>query len=141
MFLAGTVNIDETTHAFSDKVLDRAFTLEFWDIDLDEYFTKHPVDTVIRETIENLYNVLRPVHLHFGYRTVKAIVDYVNVAVETDPNDKLEALDQAVFSKVLPKIRGQKTTKLVNALETATKTCEPLSLCFQKLDSDVATVE
>ncbi|MES9887332.1 MAG: hypothetical protein ABW140_11005, partial [Candidatus Sedimenticola sp. 6PFRAG1] len=33
----GTVNMDETTHGISDKVLDRAFTLEFWDVDLDEY--------------------------------------------------------------------------------------------------------
>ena len=33
----GTVNMDETTHGISDKVLDRAFTLEFWNIDLDSY--------------------------------------------------------------------------------------------------------
>ena len=37
LVLIGTVNMDETTHALSDKVLDRAFTLEFWDIDLDDY--------------------------------------------------------------------------------------------------------
>ncbi len=27
--------MDETTHPFSDKVLDRAYTLEFWDVDLE----------------------------------------------------------------------------------------------------------
>ena len=32
LFLIGTVNMDETTMGISDKVLDRAFTLEFWDI-------------------------------------------------------------------------------------------------------------
>jgi len=32
--IVGTVNMDETTHSFSRKVLDRAFTLEFSDIDL-----------------------------------------------------------------------------------------------------------
>ena len=32
--LVGTVNMDETTHGFSRKVLDRAFSLEISDIDL-----------------------------------------------------------------------------------------------------------
>lgn len=32
--IVGTVNMDETTHSFSRKVLDRAFTLEFSSIDL-----------------------------------------------------------------------------------------------------------
>lgn len=34
LFLIGTVNMDETTHPFSRKVLDRAHTLEFRQIDL-----------------------------------------------------------------------------------------------------------
>ena len=33
LYIVGTVNVDETTHAFSPKVLDRAFTLEFTDVD------------------------------------------------------------------------------------------------------------
>ncbi len=32
--IVGTVNMDETTHGFSRKVLDRAFTLEMSDVDL-----------------------------------------------------------------------------------------------------------
>ena len=35
--IIGTVNMDETTHGISDKVLDRAFTIEFWDVDLEQY--------------------------------------------------------------------------------------------------------
>lgn len=34
LFIIGTVNMDETTHAFSRKVLDRAFTLEFSEVNL-----------------------------------------------------------------------------------------------------------
>lgn len=34
-FVIGTVNSDETTHAFSPKVLDRAFTIELNDVDFD----------------------------------------------------------------------------------------------------------
>ncbi|HFD38374.1 MAG TPA: hypothetical protein ENJ31_00770 [Anaerolineae bacterium] len=37
LYIVGTVNVDETTHAFSPKVLDRAFTLEFTDVDLAGY--------------------------------------------------------------------------------------------------------
>ncbi len=35
VFFTGTVNVDETTYLFSPKVLDRAFTLEFNDVDLE----------------------------------------------------------------------------------------------------------
>jgi hypothetical protein len=35
--LVGTVNMDETTHGFSRKVLDRAFTMELSDVDLSRW--------------------------------------------------------------------------------------------------------
>jgi hypothetical protein len=37
LFFTGTVNVDETTYMFSPKVLDRAFTLEFNQVDLTAY--------------------------------------------------------------------------------------------------------
>ncbi|CAG0955522.1 hypothetical protein ANRL3_00527 [Anaerolineae bacterium] len=37
LYVIGTVNVDETTFAFSPKVLDRAFTIEFRDVDLNGY--------------------------------------------------------------------------------------------------------
>ncbi len=52
LYVVGTVNVDETTHAFSPKVLDRAFTLEFTDVDFAAYppqlngdATAHDADT------------------------------------------------------------------------------------------------
>jgi hypothetical protein len=39
MALVGTVNMDESSHGFSRKVLDRAFTLEFSDLDLTTWNT------------------------------------------------------------------------------------------------------
>jgi hypothetical protein len=39
----GTVNVDETTHAFSPKVLDRANVIEFSDVDIERALG-HPVD-------------------------------------------------------------------------------------------------
>ncbi len=47
LFFVGTVNVDETTYMFSPKVLDRAFTIEFNDVDLagldDESTTDTPL--------------------------------------------------------------------------------------------------
>lgn len=37
LYIIGTVNMDETTYSFSPKVLDRAFTIEFHDVDLENY--------------------------------------------------------------------------------------------------------
>ncbi|CAN5418146.1 hypothetical protein BH09CHL1_BH09CHL1_18880 [soil metagenome] len=37
LHIIGTVNLDDTTHAFSPKVLDRAFALEFSDVSFIDY--------------------------------------------------------------------------------------------------------
>jgi 5-methylcytosine-specific restriction enzyme B len=37
LYIIGTVNVDETTQSFSPKVLDRAFSLEFMDVDFNRY--------------------------------------------------------------------------------------------------------
>ena len=37
LYIVGTVNMDETTYSFSPKVLDRAFVVEFHDVELEEY--------------------------------------------------------------------------------------------------------
>jgi len=45
VFFTGTVNVDETTYMFSPKVLDRANTLEFNEVDLVRYGTGEGVAT------------------------------------------------------------------------------------------------
>jgi 5-methylcytosine-specific restriction endonuclease McrBC GTP-binding regulatory subunit McrB len=37
LYIIGTVNVDETTYAFSPKVLDRAFTIELTEADFENY--------------------------------------------------------------------------------------------------------
>jgi hypothetical protein len=46
--IVGTVNMDETTHGFSRKVLDRAFTIELSDTDLTRWNTATSQPTVAR---------------------------------------------------------------------------------------------
>lgn len=47
VFFTGTVNVDETTHMFSPKVLDRAFTLELSEVDLDGWGAPGEVSSVL----------------------------------------------------------------------------------------------
>jgi len=55
LYIIGTVNVDETTYMFSPKVLDRAFVLEFREVDLDP--PKPELDPDMQEvTIEPLLN-------------------------------------------------------------------------------------
>lgn len=44
LVVVGTVNMDETTHSFSRKVLDRAMTIEMNNIDLDKHLEEYDKD-------------------------------------------------------------------------------------------------
>jgi 5-methylcytosine-specific restriction enzyme B len=118
LVLIGTVNMDETTHGLSDKVLDRATVIEFWDIDVDQFpgwsTARLGVDELrlIRETLSSLVKVLRPLRLHFGWRTIGDVISYVEVASAGGVIDSRSALDHAVYSKILPKLRGEDTPRL-----------------------------
>ncbi len=45
LYFVGTVNLDETTYSFSPKVLDRAFVIEFWKVNLEDYPPKTSIQT------------------------------------------------------------------------------------------------
>jgi hypothetical protein len=136
LFLAGTVNMDESTHAFSDKVLDRAFTLEFWDVDLARFFEvqPHPRDPETEGILHSLYEALRPARRHFGYRSAAEVLAFVRAA-ERSGVDKQRALDQALFSRILPRLRGEDAQPLRQALEQTWALCQEhdLARCAQKL--------
>ncbi|MCX6976178.1 MAG: ATP-binding protein, partial [Verrucomicrobia bacterium] len=82
LFIIGTVNMDETTYPFSDKVLDRAFTFEFWDVDLIAWQKKAAerasvdVLTHVTRVIKALYGALSPARRHFGYRTCDELLGF-----------------------------------------------------------------
>jgi 5-methylcytosine-specific restriction protein B len=127
----GTVNMDETTHGISDKVLDRAFTLEFWDINLDHYpnWNSRGLDQstveLIRKCLQDLLDALSPVRLHFGWRTVDDVMNYMGLAKKSSPTvDILNALDEVIYARVLPKLRGIETARLQNALDKLIKALE-----------------
>jgi 5-methylcytosine-specific restriction protein B len=138
LFIIGTVNMDETTYPFSDKVLDRAFTFEFWDVDLDAWRERVPADTdqamlepVVR-VLKALYAALLPARRHFGYRTCDEVLGFCGAGSGVE---LVEAIDAAVFAKILPKIRGEAGGELPKALAAAADICktEGLKQCEAKL--------
>ncbi|MDQ2076875.1 McrB family protein [Marinimicrobium sp. ABcell2] len=118
----GTVNMDETTHGISDKVLDRAFTLEFWDIDLADYprweeFTLEPEElAATRQCLQELLEALAPERLHFGWRSVEDVLAYLQLAKASPDFNITVGLDEVIYARILPKLRGTESQRLHHAL-------------------------
>jgi 5-methylcytosine-specific restriction enzyme B len=128
--LIGTVNMDETTHGLSDKVLDRAFVLEFWNVDLAEYprWGKRAMpqeqEDAARALLTGLLEALAPARLHFGWRVVDDVLDFLRESAAAGPALPFDrALDAVVYAKVLPKLRGEDSPRF----RTALKACRELA--------------
>ncbi|MCF2945444.1 MrcB family domain-containing protein [Paenibacillus tarimensis] len=136
VYLIGTVNMDETTHPFSKKVLDRANTIEFNYIRLDQYpsVTEEeaqaelaPNDflrssylkladaynttykTLIEETTQQLVainSILESIHSHVGFRIRDAICFYLIYNEQAGLMTREQALDYQLLQKILPRIQG-----------------------------------
>ena len=124
LVLIGTVNMDETTHGLSDKVLDRAFVLEFWDIDLSKYprwgarGLGVDEESRVRQVLEDLIQALEPARLHFGWRTVDDVLDFLGAAKAHGGTLPFEvALDGVIGAKVAPRLRGDDSPRIREALD------------------------
>ena len=124
LVLIGTVNMDETTHGLSDKVLDRAYTMEFWDVDVDAYpkwqdfGLPAPVVKHVQQVLKDLYGALRGGRLHFGWRTIADVLGFLRASSATsDLSETADLLDSIVYAKVLPKLRGDDSQRFRAALE------------------------
>lgn len=119
--IIGTVNMDETTHGLSDKVLDRAFTLEFWAIDVPSFPGWSQTSLAVelrdraREILTELAKALKPVRQHFGWRTIDDVVKYLEFSASFSA-ENMSALDDVIYAKVLPKLRGERSGRFVDAL-------------------------
>ena len=137
LFIVGTVNMDETTNQFSRKVLDRAFTIEMTDVDFTNFgkVAEPSYDDTIKEAnIEALLNgeqivtklddedtaegsalvkvqkALEPTAFAIAYRFANEYTLLKRAFAVFDPDGtmKLDALDQAVLMKILPRIAGER---------------------------------
>lgn len=135
IYIIGTVNMDDTTFSFSRKVLDRANTIEFSDVrledlnfDIDEKidqldldnswfktrfisikdaitFDKQYVVKINNEIIE-INNILAMGNRHFGYRVRDEIIFYMLENKENRLLDESVAFDYQIMQKILPVING-----------------------------------
>jgi len=132
LFFIGTVNMDETTFNFSDKVLDRANSIEFT-VNVDDLFQDtvkfrppdpmpftfqefervrrdltHPTIQDIarrwRGEVVHLWKLLEPHHFQFGFR----VRDQIELFILNAQGllDERTAFDMQVKQKILPKIQG-----------------------------------
>ena len=123
LVLIGTVNMDETTMGISDKVLDRAFTLEFWDVDVDRWpgWEGTSLGDQDREAtmavLTRLTEALSAARLHFGWRVIEEVVRFMEQRQEQSAELSVnDALDRVLYAKVLPKLRGDDSPRFRKAL-------------------------
>lgn len=135
VYVFGTVNMDETTHPFSRKVLDRANTIEFHKVDLkfsnvaqvedvlpkkisntdlaSPYVTLRDVydvdpeffDQVIDE-LSSLNSILEKRSLHFGFRIRDEVCFYLYINKQANLMGYEDALDYQIHQKILPRVYG-----------------------------------
>jgi MoxR-like ATPase len=136
LYIIGTVNMDETTHPFSKKVLDRANTIEFNRVQLDHFaFLEdqeekellsitnqslagnflHLKDAykdnmnLIKKVTGVLINInkqLEGIGAQVGYRVRDEICFYLIYSEKEELLTFEEAMDQSILQKILPRISG-----------------------------------
>jgi len=131
-YVTGTVNVDETTHRFSPKVLDRANFIRLDDInmqamiDLVDQWRPAVYDKkqarAITAHLRSINTVLSTALQHFGYRTAREIIAWVDRATGSGGFTMEEALDIQIMQKVLVKVQGSRFNpterKMIRDLET-----------------------
>ncbi len=136
VYIIGTVNMDETTYPFSKKVLDRANTIEFNNVNLEylaflyqqsnvepvhihnqsfisnyvhlkDVFRFH-ADIVERANQElvKINSILKPLGSHVGYRVRDEICFYLAYNDQGNLMSFERALDRCILQKILPRISG-----------------------------------
>jgi len=134
LIIAGTVNMDETTHGFSRKVIDRAFTLDFGEFfpnNYQHYFepvtqvkpfsfprfsqvnldlmSTIDIDKDAKKSIgflESINQELKSTPFELAYRALNELLIAV-VCINPSDDIALQAVwDDFLMTKVLPRIEG-----------------------------------
>lgn len=132
LIVAGTVNMDETTHGFSRKVIDRALSFDFGDFfpnDFDHFFESKVIHNALsypiysQATIDKLptidsdgsksINFLKSINkvldntpFNLAFRALNELLLAV-ISAEPEDIQQLQAVwDDFLMCKVLPRIEG-----------------------------------
>lgn len=133
LIIAGTVNMDETTHGFSRKVIDRAFTIDyglFFENKFEEFFDGQPsiqpltfsTVTDAREPglfsenesfrdksvsfLTEVNSVLKGTPFELAFRALNELLLSVHCFNPTSERELAAVWDDFLMTKVLPRIEG-----------------------------------
>ncbi|SDW71266.1 MrcB family domain-containing protein [Paenibacillus sp. CF384] len=139
VYIIGTVNMDETTHPFSKKVLDRANTIEFNYINLEQFPTGLS-NQITPERVSNSFlrseylqlidaydlnedlvknvttklvkinEILEQVHSHVGFRIRDAVCFYMIYNKQFELMSEDKAYDLQLLQKLLPRVQGSSSS-------------------------------
>jgi len=121
LYITGTINIDETTSAVSDKVLDRALVIDMSAVDLAGFLAAleahEPALKDARAACEShllaAQAIMAPHGLGFGYRVAEEVVRYHAFAAEHLKDDATGVTDALMVQKVLIKLKGAERQRTV----------------------------
>jgi 5-methylcytosine-specific restriction endonuclease McrBC GTP-binding regulatory subunit McrB len=102
LYFVGTVNIDETTQGFADKIYDRAQVIEI--THNREEIASRVERKEVRQSLMDVWDAVSEV-APFSIRVVDEINRYVNAAVMLKIPWE-QALDDQICQKILPRVRG-----------------------------------
>lgn len=129
LIVAGTVNMDETTHGFSRKVIDRALSFDFGEFfpnDFSEYYTgqithaplsfprySNAKTTISKEDatpsikfLETVNRVLKGTPFELAYRALNELLLAVHYRQPRNDLELQAVWDDFIMQKVLPRIEG-----------------------------------
>lgn len=133
LIIAGTVNMDETTHGFSRKVIDRAFTIDFglfFENRFDEFFEGQPnIQSLTYSTVsdarapglfddneafrdqsvsflDEVNSVLKRTPFELAFRALNELLLSVYCFNPKTEKELTAVWDDFLMTKVLPRIEG-----------------------------------
>lgn len=146
LYIVGTINVDETTHPVSDKVLDRAVLIDMSGVDIGGFLEslrhREPAladaVAVCAPVLTAAQTLLRPHTLHFGYRMAEEFSRYYQRAIAVGTNAGNDILDHLILQKLLVKLRGDESQReLLKSLQTMLaaypKSAAQLQRCLDEL--------
>lgn len=171
LLIVGTVNMDETTHPFSRKVLDRANAIEMNQISLpwgenespnipeitgiyaDAFITpfinsidlsnerKRALSSVISRLVK-INDILEPAGLHFGYRVRDEFAFYLTIHKELDfETSSIMTAEQALDNQLMQKVLPRIQGSSLSVLTVLLKLLEELSGADIKTDMEYLTAK
>lgn len=164
LIVAGTVNMDETTHGFSRKVIDRALTIDFGEFfpnDYNKIFGEQDVPKILtfgmlaqvtRETINcpadkdgektiaflgAINDVLRDTPFELAYRALNELLLHVNCFVPENEAELQAVWDDFLMTKVLPRIDGDEDKLRITVDQGSENLLDTLQMVVGKLLSEI----